>query len=186
MTTRLFLSSPRSLSRGLLGSLTAGITGGLFALALLAAPLSAQPTSSAESNPGLSTWEEYYGEQAALMLRSDNEMKRSLTLQTLIKVSATDRTVDLSPAVPALLELYESDATLEHRIMAATALRQVAEDSRVGDRIMQRLGELVADQSSTRVQRLTLLVLADYETERGRALRLPPDLYDLLMERGRA
>jgi hypothetical protein len=94
--------------------------------------------------------------------------------------------VDLSPAVPALLELYESDATLEHRIMAATALRQVAEDSRVGDRIMQRLGELVADQSSTRVQRLTLLVLVDYETERGRALRLPPNLYDLIVERGRA
>ena len=122
MTTRLFLSSPRSLSRGLLGSLTAGITGGLFALALLAAPLSAQPTSSAESNPGLSTWEAYYGEQAALMLRSDNEVKRSLTLQTLITVSAPDWTVDLSPAVPALLELYESDASLEHRIMAATAI----------------------------------------------------------------
>jgi hypothetical protein len=36
------------------------------------------------------------------------------------------------------------------------------------------------------VQRLTLLVLADYETERGRALRVTPDLYDLIMERGRA
>jgi hypothetical protein len=51
---------------------------------------------------------------------------------------------------------------------------------------MERLGALVADQSSEHVQRLTLLVLADYETARGRALQVTPDLYDLIKEQGRA
>jgi hypothetical protein len=164
----------------------AGAAGALVALALLAAPLRAQPPSTAASDPGPSTWQQNYAEQAAALLRADNAPKRSLALKTLLAVSAGDRAADLSPTVPALFDVYESDATLNHRIMAATALRQVAGRAAGGDRIMERLGERVADQSSEHVQRLTLLVLADYETERGRALRVTPDLYDLIMERGRA
>jgi hypothetical protein len=120
------------------------------------------------------------------LLRSDIEQQKSFALETLLTISYGDRAVDLSPAVPALLDLYQSDATLEHRIMAATALRQVAERSANGDRIMQRLGALTAEQSSERVQRLTLRVLADYEMKQERALRLTPDLYKLFVEKGRA
>lgn len=159
---------------------------GLFALALLAAPVEAQPTVSDSTSPDRSTWQANYGEQAADLLRSDIEQQKSLALKTLLAISYGDRAVDLSPAVPALFELYQSDASLEHRIMAATALRQVADHSANGDRIMQRLGALTAEQSSTRVQGLTLLVLADYETERGRLLRLTPDLYELFVEQDRA
>jgi hypothetical protein len=120
------------------------------------------------------------------MLRSDNEEKRSRTLQTLIRITAEGRAVDLSAAVPALFEVYANDSSLEHRIMAATALQRAAGRSTGGDQIMRHLGTLVAEQSSERVQRLTLLMLAGYETERGRVLRLPPDLYTLVTEWGRA
>lgn len=159
--------------------------GGLFALALLAAPVDAQSPVSADSSPDRTTWEANYGEQAANLLRSDIEQKKSLALKTLLAISYSDRAVDLSSAVPALFGLYQSDASLEHRIMAVSALRQVADRSANGDRMMQRLGALTAEQSSPRVQRLTLLVLSAYETERGRTLRLTPDLYELFVEQTR-
>lgn len=184
MTTPLFLSSSTDSSRGLCGRVAATMMGGLFALAVLAAPVTAQATST--PNPERSTWQQHYGTQAAHLLRSDIEQQKSFALETLLTISYGDRAVDLSPAVPALLDLYQSDATLEHRIMAATALRQVAERSANGDRIMQRLGALTAEQSSERVQRLTLRVLADYEMKQERALRLTPDLYKLFVEKGRA
>jgi hypothetical protein len=186
MTTPLFPSSSTDFSTPIVGRVAAGLAGVLFALAVLAAPLQAQPTSPVDSDPGQSTWQQNYGEQTAALLRSDIDQKKSLALKTLLTVTAADRAVDLSPTVPALFEIYESDATLNHRIMAATALRQVAGHSPSGDRIMERLGALVADQSSEHVQRLTLLVLADYETAQGRALQVTPNLYDLIKEQGRA
>ncbi|PQJ35349.1 hypothetical protein BSZ35_12710 [Salinibacter sp. 10B] len=156
--------------------------GSLFVFLLLVAPVEAQSTVSAPPSPDRSTWQANYGEQAANLLRSDIEQKKHLALKTLLAISYGARPVDLSSTVPALFDLYESDATLEHRIMAATALRQVADRSANGDQIMQRLGALTAEQSSMRVQRLTLRVLADYEMKRGRTLQLTPDLYKLFME----
>lgn len=184
MTTPLFPSSSTDSAPSTVGRVAAGVAGVLFALVILAAPLSAQPTSSADLGP--STWETHYGEQAALMLRSDNERKRSRTLQTLIRITAEGRAVDLSAAAPALFEVYENDSSLEHRIMAATALQRAAGRSTGGDQIMRHLGTLVTEQSSERVQRLTLLMLAGYETERGRVLRVSPVLYDLVTGSGQA
>jgi hypothetical protein len=186
MTTPLFPSSSADSAPSIVGLGAAGAAGLVFALALLAAPLRAQPSAPTASGPGPSAWQQNYGEQAAALLRSDIDQKKSLALKTLLAVGAADRAVNLSPTVPALFEIYESDATLNHRIMAATALRQVAGRSAGGDPIMERLGALVAEQSSEHVQRRTLLVLADYEMAQGRALRVTPDLYDLIGERGRA
>jgi hypothetical protein len=70
--------------------------------------------------------------------------------------------------------------------MAATALQRAAGRSTGGDQIMRHLGTLVTEQSSERVQRLTLLMLAGYETERGRVLRVSPVLYDLVTGSGQA
>lgn len=194
MTTSLFLSlnstGPSRDPRGALRDWAFGITSGLLALLLLAAPLNAKAAADASVRPDSTTeltrWQTHYGKQAARLLQSDIEEKQSLALQTLVSISAGDRTVDLSSAVPALLSVYGSDPKLEHRIMAATALRNLAERSTDGDRIMQRLGDLVADQSSKRVQRVTLLMLAGYETERGRTLRVTPDLYRLLAQQEQA
>ena len=186
MTTPLFLSSSTDASWGLCGRVATTMMGSLFALALLAVPVNAQSTVSAHPSPTHSTWQQHYGTQAAQLLRSDIEEQKTLALRTLLKISTSDRKADLSPVLPALFTVYESDPTLGHRIMAMSVLRQVADRSVRGDRIMQRLGTLVADQSSKRVQRLTLMVLAEYENGQGRALRITPDLYKLFVEQGRA
>lgn len=65
--------------------------------------------------------------------------------------------VDFSGAVGKMLEIYETDPDEDRRTLALAALHAVGNDY-----AMKRLHELVRWESSERVHRLTLAVLADY------------------------
>ena len=65
--------------------------------------------------------------------------------------------VDLSEAVPSLIDIYETDDHEGLRILALTSLNAIGDRS-----IMVYLSETVQRESSPRVRALTLAALADY------------------------
>ena len=65
--------------------------------------------------------------------------------------------VDLSVAVPKLIDIYETDDNEGSRILALTALNAIGDRS-----IMIYLSETVNSEPSPRVRALTLAALADY------------------------
>ena len=65
--------------------------------------------------------------------------------------------VDLSAAVPKLIDIYETDDNEGFRILALTSLHAIGDRS-----IMHYLSETVQRESSPRVRTLTLAALADY------------------------
>ena len=65
--------------------------------------------------------------------------------------------VDFSPAVPELLEIFETEQNDDIRTLALMALRAT------GDRTaMERLSTVLQNEDSARIARLTRAVLADY------------------------
>ena len=73
--------------------------------------------------------------------------------------------VDLTEAVPKLIEIYETDDNEGLRILALTSLNAIGDRS-----IMHYLSESVERESSPRVRALTMAALADYiakEQSRG-------------------
>ena len=68
--------------------------------------------------------------------------------------------VDLTEAVPKLIEIYEIDATEGYRILALTGLHAMGERS-----VMRYLSETVRTERSPRVRALTLAALADYNAK---------------------
>ncbi len=68
--------------------------------------------------------------------------------------------VDVTEAVPKLIEIYEIDATEGYRILALTGLHAMGERS-----VMRYLSETVRTERSPRVRALTLAALADYNAK---------------------
>ena len=98
------------------------------------------------------------GIELTLALDAEDPAARQHSLQ-LVNFFATNHhdKIDLTRAVPRLLRIYEFDAEENARIMALTALHAISDEN-----AMIYLRELVRDEASLRVRRLTLAALADF------------------------
>ena len=98
--------------------------------------------------------------QLTLALDSPIDQIKLEALQLINFLGAFHSDVDLTEAVPKLIEIYEIDATEGYRILALTGLHAMGERSG-----MRYLSETVRTERSPRVRALTLAALADYNAK---------------------
>ncbi len=98
--------------------------------------------------------------QLILALDSPIDQIKLEALQLINFLGAFHSDVDLTEAVPKLIEIYEIDATEGYRILALTGLHAMGERS-----VMRYLSETVRTERSPRVRALTLAALADYNAK---------------------
>lgn len=119
------------------------------------------PTASDETPPLIMspTWTAHFGEQMAVLLKSDIPVIREQGLATIIVVANhPGTTVDLQPAIAGLTRIYERDRRDEHRMMALVALHAIRDDES-----MKYLAEQAKRwERSERVRRLLNAILVDY------------------------
>jgi hypothetical protein len=194
MNTYRFILSSSSFNR------IAGVS--LFAmLAVLMLGLVGGPTVRAQQSPTPAqeteqqmvktsmpdAWRTNFGEQAAHLLRSGSEATRSMMLQNVVHLAASDPSeIDLSAAAPALLDIYARSPNEGHRFMAATALHGIAKQNNMVVPMMETLGELLTDERSPRVREHTLNVLVDYASHLGEPLPVSHEVYLELKRHKRA
>jgi len=125
------LSRTRQLAGLILPILALSLTLALSLPLALTLPVQAQPVAGAEGQDAstLGNWHQTIGEQLATVLRSHDDALRAVAMQNLIVLSAQGPgEFDLTPAVPALLEIYADDRNdAPQRIMAVAALRAIGE-----------------------------------------------------------
>jgi len=140
--------------------LTTCLMVGLLSVAL-AAPTFAQASKQLVTPEGPSWWAQNLGEQLATLLDSPVEANKQEGLQHCLHFAALySDEIDLSAAVPKLLEIYDKDPVEGYRIMALSALHEIGDQES-----MFALLEQVAQETSPRVRRLTLATLASYAQE---------------------
>ena len=104
----------------------------------VAAPLRAQSFVSPDGAPVRES--PSVGVQHATLLRSRFESIRVIAMQNVIVLAAQQSgEVDLTPTVPALLDIYEHDRNEQHQIMAVAALGTIG--NRYGMNALYRLSE---------------------------------------------
>ncbi len=145
---------------------SAGLLGMLLILSLPAqAQTTAPPTAEASSvveamqlpisSP---VWRANFGKQLAASLRARNANIRAGSLQNAVYFAANyNDALDLKPALPVLLSIYERDRNAAHRIMALAALYAIGDEA-----AMRALARLSQRERSRHVRRLTRLALSDY------------------------
>ena len=104
------------------------------------------------------SWIKNTDRQFATSLKSRDEAVLEQALQNVIHIATFQgEKFTFKKAVSPLLNVYIFDKEEDHRLMALSALHAI------GDTYgMQRLRELVNDDSSERIRRLTRRALADY------------------------
>ena len=134
------------------------ITAYLFAVAVLlgsSVPAFAHTTDLA--TPDADSWEQL-SRQLVASLDSPIDQVKQGTLQHINFFATYHKDdVDLTQAVPKLIDIYETDDNEGLRILALTSLNAIGHRS-----IMVYLSDTVQRESSPRVRELTLAVLADY------------------------
>ena len=137
--------------------LTTCLMVGLLSVALTA-PTFAQASKQLVTPEGPSWWAQNLGEQLAALLDSPVEASKHQGLQHCLHFAALySNEIDLSAAVPKLLEIYEKDPVEGYRIMALSALHEIGDQES-----MFVLLESVNQETSPRVRRLTLATLVSY------------------------
>lgn len=130
----------------------------LFAVAVLlgsSVPAFAQDTDLATTDAD--RWEQLSRQLVASLDSPVDQIKQG-TLQHINFFATYHKDdVDLSRAVPKLIDIYETDDNEGVRILALTSLNAIGHRS-----IMVYLSDTVQRESSPRVRELTLAVLADY------------------------
>lgn len=133
---------------------------GAFALFLALAPVAtvvAHPSDPTPEETNQPQWTKVLGEQVRMLLESgDVERQEDAMLLVVQYAERSDLKIDFQPAVPALLDIYESDADEGHRLIALSALNVLGDEPTLG-----RLAERVRNRAETsdRVRRHTLRVL---------------------------
>lgn len=76
-----------------------------------------------------SVWRTNFGEQSGLLLRTGSDAVREQSLRNVIVVANLDRNgIDLSEAVPELVEVVKVSHSSERRLMALQALNNIGTD----------------------------------------------------------
>jgi hypothetical protein len=135
---------------------------GIFALLLALAPITVANAQSTMSEPVHEEsvqpeWTEVFGEQVRVLLESgDMHRQENAMLLILRYEQQSELDIDFRPAVPALFEIYESDAQEGHRLLALSTLEAIG-----GEDTLQELAERVRERriDSDRVRDHTLRVL---------------------------
>ncbi len=106
-------------------------------------------------------WKALRKEHTRLLGSSDAKLKQR-ALQNIIYFAHTYPDVDFTRTVPKLYKIYRYDENEGHRIMALAAL------GNIGNRnVMERLREDVSYETSERIRRQTLYVLAHFYKNQG-------------------
>lgn len=149
---------------------------------LFGTPLHAQPHSpskastdqiSPSATPGsIGYWQTMAGRQQAQLLRSRHEAVRTQAMQNIIRLANEQPgEIDLTPTVPALLNIYAAARDDQHQIMAVAALHAVGSETGFSElyRLSQDLGhsERARLIAQTAVQQFNLKQSMDHETERA-------------------
>ena len=106
-------------------------------------------------------WKDLHKAHKRLLGSSDAKLKER-ALQNIIYFAHTYPDVDFTRTVPKLYKIYRYDENESYRIMALAAL------GNIGDRnVMERLREDVSYETSERIRRQTLYVLAHFYKNQG-------------------
>lgn len=124
----------------------------------MAAPTFAQASKQLVTSEA-SWWEHNLGEQLASLLDSPVEASKQRGLEFCLHFGELSD-IDLSAAVPKLLDIYDHDANEGYRIMALSALHVLGEAEG-----MFGLLERVNTEASPRVRRLTVAALVSFARE---------------------
>lgn len=145
------------------------VIAGISALLLALAPITAASAQSTMSEPVHEEsvqpkWTEAFGDQVRMLLES-NDMHRQENAMLLILryEKQSELNIDFRPAVPALFEIYESDAKEGHRLLALSTLDAIG-----GEDTLQELAKRVRERriDSDRVREHTLRVLTVHLNQR--------------------
>lgn len=148
---------PRTTATRVRNRFTTCLMVGLLSVALTA-PAFAQASKQLVTPEGPSWWAQNLGEQLAALLDSPVEASKQQGLQHCLHFgSLYSHEIDLSAAVPKLLEIYDKDPVEGYRIMALSALHEIGDPES-----MFVLLERVNQETSPRVRRLTLATLVSY------------------------
>lgn len=129
-----------------------------FALLLLAAPVQAQEQTE-EMPPEVPAWVETFGKQLAESLDSDNDAMKKQALQHIAYfANFYEGELDLSDAIPSLVELYRNDDDADVRLFAVVALHAIG--GREGMRQVRR--SLPAQQWPMPLQFVSLAALISH------------------------
>ena len=136
---------------------TAYLAAALLFIAM-AAPTYAQASKQFVVPQTNTWWAQHLGEQLAVLLASPIEANKQRGLEYAIQFSSIyDSGIDLSEAVPQLLEIYNDDAREGYRLMALSALHGIGDQES-----MYVLLDRLDQEASPRIRRLTLATLASY------------------------
>lgn len=116
--------------------------------------------SRAVSGPASSTltWTEDFGQQVRVLLETGDEERQGGAMQlTQLYAGQFNADIDFSPAVPALLKIYETSENEGLRLMALASLDAIGNES-----ALNRLAERVLAEKSERVRKQTLRVLTSH------------------------
>lgn len=93
-------------------------------------------------------------------LEAPSAAVRSEALHAVANLAYSPQGVDLSPAVPALLDIFRTDPAERHRIMALRSLETTADEGVMT--ALRREGWREAQRDHPAVRRLLLFVLVDH------------------------
>lgn len=102
-------------------------------------------------------WHETFGDQTAVLLESPDPAIQAEAMRVAIMVAERDGDhVNLLPAAPALLTVYQTSPLVSHRLMAVSALSKIDDE-----RSYQVLLESALNEADDNVRRIILHASAD-------------------------
>lgn len=120
-------------------------------------------------------WRAHFGEQAARTLREGSPAAKEEMLRDLIVVANLDENgIDLSAALPPLMEIVEQDPSERRRLMALHALGAIGTDhaSEFAYRgAIERLSRTMEEEPPGRIRRVAARVVDGFYQEEGEPIR---------------
>lgn len=122
---------------------------------------------SGDTTHGQPRWTLFFAEQVQKLLASGDPERIDSAMQLIMHYERrSDITIDFTPVISALLEIYEDDSVVDgRRLLALSTLEAVG-----GEWVMRRLADRMrhGHERSERVERQTLRVLTARLHERSR------------------
>lgn len=117
-------------------------------------------------------WRAHFGEQAAELLGQHGQKVKETAMRNLITVATTGEAgIDLSAALPPLLQIAKRGATEERRLMALQAIQAIGTEhspESLYRRAMEQIYRAKQEESSEDVRRAATDVLLDFYGDRKR------------------
>lgn len=120
-------------------------------------------------------WRTHFGEQAARTLREGSPAAKEKILRDLIVVANLDQNgIDLSAAVPLLMDVFEESSSEKRRLMALHALGAIGTDHAsefVYRGAIERLSRKMGEEPPGRVRRVAATIVDRFYEEEGEPIR---------------